>query len=255
MVPPWSLAMSIDAISPVTDSSLERVTSRSLAPARWPAAWRPVATAPRVSRSWIPACSPLADTGCVLLFGGAALVGQPSSGASCLSGEGIVAILERDGLGLPCRLGLVVGRGPQPDLPTGDEQGPRCEGVEQGAVVGHHHAGSLERLEGVLEEPAAIAIEVVRRLVEQEDVWLLRQRRGDLPALSLARGHRRPSLEVATVEGQRCPETYGVAVPRFGEAQDVVGDVVDPLGTHHRWHAVRVDGDRARVWRMCTGDE
>jgi hypothetical protein len=65
----------------------------------------------------------------------------------------------------------------------------RREAVEERAVVGDDDRRRLAR-EQVLQAHDAVDVEMVRRLVQQDQIWILRERKRERGALGLASGKR-----------------------------------------------------------------
>jgi len=123
----------------------------------------------------------------ILLFRCAALVSDPARQLPLLCSHPIVPCRLLGGAGGPCIVGDVVRCVPHIDPPTDDPQRPGGHVVEERAVVRHHDATSSEAVERSNEEIASFAIEVVGRLVQQEDIGLGSQRGSDLPSLPFTR--------------------------------------------------------------------
>jgi hypothetical protein len=109
-------------------------------------------------------------------------------------------------------------------------------GLEEPAVVGDDHAGRVERRELALEPLEARHVEMVRRLVEQDQVGIAGQRSGERGAGDLpAREGGELPVEVLVVEAEApCDRSDVVAPP-------VAAGVLEP-----RLRA-RVGGKRRRV--------
>lgn len=99
-------------------------------------------------------------------------------------------------------------------VPAREDRGPAlveahrrvAERVEQRAVVRDDDARSAEAPERGDEERAGRRVEVVRRLVEAEDVRLARERGADGPPLALAGRERRPPGERLDLEPEATAE-------------------------------------------------
>ncbi len=189
-----------------------------------------------------------------LLLPGPSLVGQPARQLALLSLRLLVRPALLLGLGFPPPPGVAVWSVPQPDLATVDPHRLRGEPVEHPSVVRDHHSDPPEETQGLQEQVTGVPVEVIRRLVEEQDVGVGRQRGSHLPSLALPRRQRVPALEVPRIERQLRPQAAGVAVPGAGEIDRPVGDGVDGLLAQHDAAARRVDDDGAAVG-LNTGDE
>ena len=123
--------------------------------------------------------------------GAAGLPSRPASRAACAATRrgrrGRRGRREAGGLALLAQAGVL---GPAADVGAQrvvlDGDGARADGVEQRAVVGHEQQRALEGAQRVLERLAGLEVEVVRRLVEDEDVRAARDEDRQREALALA---------------------------------------------------------------------
>src|SRR5690606_446475 len=130
--------------------------------------------------------------------------------------------------------GPLVGRevaGKGSEAPAVELDDARGDAVEEGAVVRDHDGRALARQQ-VLEEQDAVDVEVVRRLVEEEEVGLARERRGEGGALSLA-----------------AREAGGVAPGVEAQAREVLGDLVRLGGALRRRKRHVLAGEQALAQR------
>ena len=110
--------------------------------------------------------------------------------------------------------------------------------LEEPAVVGDEHDGGVERLQVALEPLERGDVEVVGRLVEQQQVGVARERAGERRARELAAGERRErAVEVLVAEAEAVQRRVDLVAPA------VAAGVLEPrLGG-------RVGAERGRVGR------
>ena len=110
--------------------------------------------------------------------------------------------------------------------------------LEEPAVVGDEHDGGVERLQVALEPLQRGDVEVVGRLVEQQQVGVARERAGERRARELAAGEgRERAVEVLVAEAEAVQRRVDLVAPA------VAAGVLEPrLGG-------RVGAERGRVGR------
>jgi hypothetical protein len=136
--------------------------------------------------------------------GGTLLLLDAEAGLLLLEPRGVVA-LERDS---PAAVEL---------------EDPACDVVEEVAVVGDRHDGALVALEMTLEPSDRLGVEVVRRLVEKQEVGRREQEPTERHAPPLAAGERR-DVAVAVGQAERVHRAVEVLVeaPRVGAVDPVL---------------------------------
>ena len=112
----------------------------------------------------------------------------------------------------------------------------RADGLEEPAVVGHEDDGGVDRLEALLEPLERLHVEVVGRLVEQQQVGVAGQRAGQRSAGELAARERaQRAVEVGDLEAEAADHAEralapvvaaGVLEPGLGAPVLVVGLLV-----------------------------
>ena len=128
--------------------------------------------------------------------GSALLLLDPEPGLLLLEPRRVVA-LERD------------------SLAAVELEDPACDVVEEVAVVGDRHDGALVALEMTLEPRDRLGVEVVRRLVEKQEVGRREQEPAERHAAPLAAGERR-DVAVAVGQSQRVHRAVEVLVEAPG---------------------------------------
>ena len=150
---------------------------------------------------------------------------------------------------------------------AGEREDVVADALGEPAVVGDDDERARPAVEQVLERGQRVDVEVVRRLVEQQDVRALHQQPHELEPAALAAGevaHRRPravAAEAEAVAQQRGGDLLPVAERRLAadglerlEHAQVAGDLRRVLGQQrepHRGAAL----DRARVRRQLPGEQ
>src|SRR6516164_5046949 len=117
---------------------------------------------------------------------------------------------------------LAVVTGGERELPALQPRRPGGERLQHGPVVRDQDARSPEPLEGGDDERSPLAIEVVGRLVEEEDPWLPSERRAYLPRGALAGRGRVPAFEVRDVEIELAAGLPGKTVLAGGQRAHIV---------------------------------
>ena len=121
------------------------------------------------------------------------------------------------------------------------------DGVDQRTIVRHEQDRALERVEGILERLAALDVEVVRRLVEHEQVRARGDDRRERQAAALAaRQHADLALDLALREQEHAQDGAGLrlrqASPRAGserlDDRQVIGQLARVLREVGRLDAV-----------------
>ena len=148
-------------------------------------------------------------------------------GFRAVAEAGDEALEARDVLGLPLGL-LRLQRGPcrlllPPDVPlarevdrlAGLELEHRCRhGLEEPAVVRDDHDGGVDRRQLLLEPLDRGHVEVVRGLVEQEQIRLAGERAGERRARQLAAGERlEAAIEIGVGEAEAAQDAGRVVAP------------------------------------------
>src|SRR4029077_12456698 len=105
-------------------------------------------------------------------------------------------------LGLPDRARHVVAARPCAEHAVLESQRDAGERVQQAAIVRDDDADPAKPHQGVEEQRAGVAVEMIRRLVEEQDARIGSQRRSHLPSLALARRERRPAIEQRRQQSQ-----------------------------------------------------
>src|SRR6478609_3271927 len=139
--------------------------------------------------------------------------------------------------------------------PPMHSQGGRRQLVEDAAIVGNDDAHATKALQSLQERAPTLDVEVVGRLVEQQNLRLARQRGGDLPALALARGERRPTLELARLEPELAAQLCRKRVVPLRELGDIDAQRVDALRTMRDQGVRRLHGHAALVGRASAGQD
>jgi hypothetical protein len=110
-----------------------------------------------------------------------------------------------------------------------------ADGLQEPAVVGDEDDRRVELLQGLLEPLERLDVEVVRRLVEQQEVRAGRERAGEAGAGELAAGERlEVAVEVGVGEAEAVDDGVRALAPRVAADGLVLGHdarvaVVDPL--------------------------
>ena len=133
-----------------------------------------------------------------------------------------------------------------------------ADGLEEPAVVGDEHDRRVERLQRLLEPLERLDVEVVRRLVEQQQVGVAGERAGQRGARQLAAGERlQRAVEVGLVVEAQAAHHRGRAVaprPAAGVLEARLGARVGGerrlVAVGHRLREARevlLDGDEVRA--------
>src|SRR5262249_51783754 len=163
------------------------------------------------------------------------LLPEPPLEPACSLLHRLVGILLPLRLGFPERARNVVAAGPFAERAGLETQRPAGEGIQQVAIVRHDDADPVEARERGDELLARRVVEVIRRLVEQQDARAGGERGADLPALALAGRERRPARERVRLEREESANPVGDTVGGRGELLDVRRQTL---------HALRTEPDR-----------
>ena len=101
--------------------------------------------------------------------------------------------------------------------------------------------------QGTQQQIARRFIEVIGRLVEQQDVWLLIQRSAYLPPLALPRRQRRPAIQLRRVQRQSAMQSSRFTVVGRGESLDRIVTDICRLGTVCDQGSHRIETHRSAV--------
>src|SRR5690606_7875010 len=93
----------------------------------------------------------------------------------------------------------------------------------------HDEADAAVPAERAQDQRARVLVDVVGRLVQEQDVRRARERGRELPALSLARGQGGPAPELVRRELQPGHPALRRALPRVRERLDLRGERIDAL--------------------------
>jgi hypothetical protein len=111
-----------------------------------------------------------------------------------------------------------------------EPEGAHGQRIEERAVVGDHETGTSEPLECVEQPAAPLRIEMVRRLIEQQDVRRSGERGTYLPALALSWRERVPPIDLSRIEPEPSPQCGIGRFPRHSESANVLGQRLHLLG-------------------------
>ena len=168
---------------------------------------------------------------------------------------GLPLVVPGAGLLLPRGAGARVRQGVHIDPAVVYTQRPAGHGVEEGAVVRDDQREAAEGPERGGDAGPRLAIEVVRRLVDEEHVGLAVERRGELPPAPLPGGERAPAIERRGIEAEPITERDRLAAGGRRERAHVVAEGLHGLRTQHHERARGLPPDGAPIGRELAGRE
>ena len=131
------------------------------------------------------------------------------------------------------------GAGEEPPAARLELEDRGADGLQEPAVVRHHDDRRVEREQGLLQPLERLDVEVVRGLVEQEEVGMRPERAGERGARELAAGER-GELAVEVVLGEaQAPHHAGGAVAPVPAAGVLESRLGARVGVHDLLVAVR----------------
>ncbi len=186
---------------------------------------------------------------------GAARVGELSLGRVAGGAEAVAVVLRLALSPLPFAFRVVVRARHGVDPPCARAEGFASQGRQERAIVRDNDPDPAKTPQRGHEPPARLRIQVVRRLVEEQDVGLPRESAPHLPALSFAGRERAPAGERNGVEVERGAESVRLRILAQRERGDVVAHGVNVLRARHDERVVRRASDVACVRPQRAGEE
>lgn len=130
----------------------------------------------------------------------------------------------------PQSSGVSVGRSVARDTTIADPDRPRAQCFEKSPVVTHHDAHAVKASKGVDEQRVGRGIDMVRGLVQEEEVRLGHERTRHLPSLLPPWRERGPSGLVDILEPEPASGLAGRLAPILREVRHRGAPRFDPLG-------------------------
>ena len=155
----------------------------------------------------------------------------------------------------PGRSRRPVGAAVEARLSAVEAERPRGERLEERPVVRHDHADPAEPPERSEEQVAAVRVQVVRRLVEEQHVRFGGEGRPELPALSLAGRAGLPAAEVGGIEVKLAAQLPRLAVLARRELGGTRAGLVHALRAERDPPAGGLDAEPPRDRRERACDE